>query len=272
VEDDTVEDDTMDQSEPREPRSGRPAPPDHDEERRERALAVGPGPLEPGATPARRRGRHEAPRSFGDPVAPATLVVAVVLVLVVVGGVLATRLIGSAEPSSAPAPTTSPATAGDPTSQLPGSGAYGNLVSNWSFEQDLAGWRVIGPADAGREPQGRTSGSCATVRAGGSQPEQIGLALPGVVQSSGEGNRYVASAWVRSSAPGMRVTLRLVGFGEETERSQASTTTLPGVRWRRVFVDHTVAADGVDLDLEVTAEAVPPGDALLVDEVVVRQG
>jgi Carbohydrate binding domain len=266
-----VEDDTMDQSEPREPRSGRSAPPDHDEERSERALAVGPSLRELDATPARRRGRHEAPRSFGDPVAPATIVVA--LVLVVVAGVLATRLIGSAEPSpQSAAPTTSPATAGGPTSQLPGSGAYGNLVSNWSFEQDLAGWRVVGPADAGREPQGRTSGSCATVRAGGSQPEQIGLALPGVVQAAGKGHRYVASAWVRSTAPGMRVTLRLVGSGGEPERSQASTTTLPGVRWRRVFVDHTVAADGANLDLEVTAQAVPPGDALLLDEVVVRQG
>jgi hypothetical protein len=44
------------------------------------------------------------------------------------------------------------------------------------------------------------------------------------------------------------------------------------VRWRRVIVDHTVTADGANLDLEVTAQAVHPGDALLVDEVIVRQG
>jgi hypothetical protein len=269
-----VEDDTMDQSEPREPVAGRPVAPQQDEERRERALAVG-GPSLRGlaATPAHRRGRHEAPRSFGDPGAPATIAVA--LVLVVVAGVLATRLIGSAEPSPRPAaaPTTAPsAPGGGPASPAPGGGAYGNLVSNWSFEQDLAGWRVVGPADAGREPQGRTSGSCATVRAGGSQPEQIGLALPGVVQAASKGDRYVASAWVRSTAPGLRVSLRLVGSGAKPERSQTSTTTLPGVRWRRVIVDHTVTADGANLDLEVTAQAVQPGEALLVDEVIVRQG
>jgi hypothetical protein len=66
--------------------------------------------------------------------------------------------------------------------------------------------------------------------------------------------------------------LRLVGSGGKPERSQASTITLPGVRWRRVIVDHTVAADGGNLDLEVTAQAVSPGDALLIDEVIVRQG
>jgi hypothetical protein len=171
--------------------------------------------------------------------------------------------------SAAPGGQVSDQTAG---ASPAGAGTSGNLVSNWSFEQDLAGWRVVGPADAGREPQGRTSGSCATVRAGGSQPEQIGLALPGVVQAASKGDRYVASAWVRSTAPGLRVSLRLVGSGAKPERSQTSTTTLPGVRWRRVIVDHTVTADGANLDLEVTAQAVQPGDALLVDEVIVRQG
>jgi hypothetical protein len=151
-----------------------------------------------------------------------------------------------------------------------GAGTSGNLVSNWSFEQDLAGWRVIGAADAGREPQGRTSGSCASVRARGPQPQRLGLAMPGVVEAT-RGNRFVASAWVRSTAAGLRVTVRLVGTGERAEGSRASATTLPGLRWRRVIVDHTTAAR-TDLAVEITAEAVPPGDALLVDEVMVRQG
>ena len=256
----------MDQSEPREPLGGPPVAPEPDEARTERALAVG-GPSQLDGMLARHRGRHEAPRSLGDPGAPATIAVA----LVVVAGVLATRLIGSAEPSGQPA-ATAPAPSGGPSSQAPDSGTYGNLVSNWSFEQDLAGWRVIGTADAGPEPPGRTSGSCATVRARGGQPAQIGLALPGVVQDASKGSRYVASAWVRSSAAGLRVTVRLVGSGGQPERTQASTTTLPGLRWRRVIVDHTVAADGANLDLEVTAQNVPPGEALLVDEVIVRQG
>jgi hypothetical protein len=162
----------------------------------------------------------------------------------------------------------------DPPQSSPVSraGAFGNLVRNGSFEQDLTGWLVVGEAEAVREPQGRSSGSCALVRASGNQPGQIGLTLPGVVRDAARGSRYVASAWVRPTAPGLRVTVRLVGAGARPERSQTTSATLPGVAWRRVVVAHTVVAAGDELALEVTADGVSPGDALLVDEVAVRRG
>jgi hypothetical protein len=224
--------------------------------------------------PTRARGRHEAPRRIALPGGLAT--VAAVVAVVLVAGLLATRLMGSAtKASDTPAPTTAAAPAGDaaPTSRVPGAASFGNLVGNWSFEQDLTGWQVVGAAEAVREPQGRTSGSCALVRASGNQPGRIGLTLPGVVQGAKANSRYVASAWVRSTAPGLRVTVRLVGAGGTAQAAKAGTaTTLPGLRWRRVFVSQTVTAAGTDLDLEVTAAGVPAGDALLVDEVIVRQG
>jgi hypothetical protein len=151
----------------------------------------------------------------------------------------------------------------------PGEGAHGNLVTNWSFEQDLDGWEVVGQATADREPQGHTSGSSASVRANGPEPGRVGLRLPAAVTDARKGSRYVASLWVRSTAPGLLVTVRLAGAGQATE---ARTSTLPGVFWRRVFVDHTVATAGTGLDFEVTAEGVPPGDSLLVDEVLIRKG
>jgi len=162
----------------------------------------------------------------------------------------------------------------DPTASSLASraGAFGNLVGNWSFEQDLTGWQVVGAAEAVREPQGRTSGSCALVRASGSQPGRVGLTLPGVVREAAAGSRYVASAWVRSTAPGLRVTVRLVGAGAKPERSQTTAATLPGLAWRRVFVAHTVVAAGGELGVEIAADGVNPGDALLVDEVTVRKG
>ena len=163
------------------------------------------------------------------------------------------------------------ATTGDagPTSRPPGSGGFGNLVVNWSFERDLSGWQVLGAADATREPQGHTSGSCARVQARGPQPGSVGLALKvaGPVQ---RGERYVASAWVRSTAAGQRVVVRLVGTGGR-QSARTTTTTLPGLAWRRVIVEHTATAP-TDLSLEITGEAVRAGDALLVDEVVVRRG
>jgi hypothetical protein len=230
--------------------------------------------LVPSADPSGRpRGRHEAPRRLALPGGLATM--AAVAAVVLIGGLLATRLIGSAKQAPDPPATTAAAPAGEaaPTSRLPGAASFGNLVDNWSFEQDLSGWQAVGAAEAVREPQGRTSGSCALVRADGSQPGRIGLKLPGVVEDAAGGSRYVASAWVRSTAPGLRVTVRLVGAGGTAQASRAgAATTLPGLRWRRVFVAHTVAAAGTDLDLEVTADGVPAGDALLVDEVIVRQG
>ena len=129
---------------------------------------------------------------------------------------------------------------------------------------------MLGAADAAQEPQGRTSGSCASVRARGPEPGRVGLAQPEVSPSVKRGQRYVASAWVRSTAPGQPVTVRLVGAAGR-ESSKTTATTLPGLEWRRVIVDHTVAAAG-PLRLEIAADPVPGGDTLLIDEVVVRTG
>ena len=216
--------------------------------------------------PDRVRGRHEAPRqTFAG---PAGAGIAVVIASVVFAGVLATWLISSAKEPGEPAKANT--SLPGPTSRPPGPSAFGNLVVNWSFEEDLSGWQVVGPADGSREPQGRTSGSCASVRARGPQPARIGLALPEVTHDARLGQRYVASAWVRSSAPGQRVTLRLVGAGGK-EVSRTTVTTLPGLEWKRVIVDHTVATAG-PLRLELVANGVPAGETLLADEVVVRLG
>jgi len=276
-----MEDDTMDRAEPQQAVTGASAlEPSHpgeppadgqvgDPEAR-RALPA-PGPPE---HPERPRGRHEAAqrRSLGGPAGAA---IAVVIASVVFAGILATWLISSAKeapgpPAAAAGQAVASTAQGGPTSRPPGQGSFGNLIVNWSFEQDLSGWVPIGEADASQEPQGRTSGSCAAVRGRGSAPATVGLALPEAVPTVKRGQRYVASAWVRSTAPGQQVTLRLVG-GDGREVSKATATTLPGVVWKRVIVDHTARAGG-PLKLEIVADDAPPGEALLVDEVVVRLG
>jgi hypothetical protein len=192
-------------------------------------------------------------------------------VVVLVGVVLVARMLGATEPPSRPAPTATSDVLG-PTSRPPvGPSAFGNLVSNWSFEQDLSGWEVIGPATASQEPRGRTSGSSAAVRATDDQPARIGLVLPKVVPAARRGSRHVASVWVRSSSPGLMVTLELVAAGGgRSQASQATETTLPGDIWRRITVSHRIAAAQAALDLQVTAAAVPPGEALILDEVELR--
>ena len=73
-----------------------------------------------------------------------------------------------------------------------------------------------------------------------------------------------------SSASGQQVTLRVVGGGGK-QVSKKTAATLPGLEWRRIIVAHTVATAG-PLRLEIVADEVPAGDALLVDEVIVRTG
>jgi hypothetical protein len=191
-------------------------------------------------------------------------------VVVLVGVVLVARMLGATEPPSRPVPTATSDVLG-PVRPPAGPSAFGNLVGNWSFEHDLSGWAVIGPATASQEPPGRTSGSSAAVRATDDQPARIGLVLAKVVPAARRGSRYVASVWVRSSSPGLKVTLGLVAAGGGmSQASQASGTTLPGDTWRRITVSHRIAAAQAALDLQVTAPAVPPGEALIVDEVELR--
>jgi hypothetical protein len=189
------------------------------------------------------------------------------LAVVLLVTVILANLPGGGPGSGAASGGPSGVTAGEPTPTA--TAGFGNPVRNWSFEQDLDGWQVIGAGDAGAAPQGRTSGSCASVRA--RQQGQVGLAQAAVVPGAVAGRRFVAKAWVRSTAPGLKVTLRLVGAGAKPERSQATTTTLPGLAWRSVTVGHTVTAR-TDLGVEITADGVAAGDDLLVDEVTVRQG
>jgi Carbohydrate binding domain len=220
----------------------------------------------------RPRGRHLAARREY----PNRWLAILGILPVILVAVLLVRMLGAKEQPTRPAATTSTLDVLGPLPTPPaGPAAFGNLVRNWSFEQDLSGWEVVGPATASREPQGRTSGSSAAVRPTGSQPQRVGLALPKVVPSVRHGSRYVASAWVRSTPPGLKVTLRLVatgGGGGEGEASQAVTATLPGNQWDRVTVAHQVAAAQASLDLQITAADVEPGEALLIDEVELRRG
>src|SRR5512132_57910 len=212
---------------------------------------------------AQRRGRLDLARNRHLVLQSSSLLAVVLLVTVILA-----NLPGGGPGSGAASGGPSGVTAGEPTPTA--TAGFGNPVRNWSFEQDLNGWQVIGAGDASAAPQGRTSGSCASVRA--RQQGQVGLAQAAVVPGAVAGRRYVAKAWVRSTAPGLKVTLRLVGAGAKPERSQATTTTLPGLAWRSVVVDHRVAAGRTDLGVEITAGGVPAGDTLLVDEVTVRQG
>jgi hypothetical protein len=194
------------------------------------------------------------------------------VVVVVAGLIQLTRLIGRS--GGAVAPTAPAATAASPTTARPsaqappGSGVLGNLALNWSFEEDLSGWTVIGQAEGGRQTGGRTSGSAARVDARGNGP--IGLALPSVRTGARAGQRFVAAVWIRSNTPGTPVTLKLVSTPPDGEPavSQAVTPTAKGTRWTKATVAHEVKKDGSEVRFELTTT----GRSLVVDEVTIREG
>jgi Carbohydrate binding domain len=146
----------------------------------------------------------------------------------------------------------------------------GNLLRNWSFEEDTSGWQRVGSARLSRELGGRTSGSSAFVQAAATGPSRVGVAAPEITQVK-PGQIYEASAWVRSGTPGMHVTLNLVVNGQGTREATPKTAvTAANPGWVRIDVEHRVKAAGA-LALEVVLENAKQGEGLLVDEVVVRR-
>jgi hypothetical protein len=146
---------------------------------------------------------------------------------------------------------------------------FGNLVLNWSFEEDLRGWTVMGRASGSREPVGRTSGSSARLELEG--PGVAGLRLTGVAAGVAAGRRFVATVWVRSGTPGTPVNVRLVSRPAAGGRDAVSETrdkTAPASEWSRVRVAHEVPASNSDLRFEVTTT----GRSLVIDEVTIREG
>jgi len=167
--------------------------------------------------------------------------------------------------------TSEPPVTQPPVTTPPSASAVGNLLGNWSFEQDLSGWRQVGPANVTRELGGRTSGSCAFVQATTSAPARVGIVAQSVVPQARAGAAYEATAWVRSGTAGVRVVLTLVvTHGGKREASKTVTRTVSDPRWQRLDVGHRVTTSG-ELSVEVAVEGVSQGQGLLVDEVVVRQ-
>jgi hypothetical protein len=218
-----------------------------------------------------RGGRHAAPRPDRPRmhVRPLIGLFGLVLFVVAIAVPLVRVITDTQEATGQTGATTAP---GDDIPPVE-SGTFattGNLLRNWSFEEDTSGWQRVGSARLSRELGGRTSGSSAFVQAAATGPSRVGVAAPEITQVK-PGETYEASAWVRSGTPGMRVTLSLVVNGQGTREATpktAETAANPG--WVRIDVEHRVKAAGA-LALEVSLENAKQGEGLLVDEVIVRR-
>jgi hypothetical protein len=166
---------------------------------------------------------------------------------------------------------------GLPSQRPPSSpGTASNLVDNWSFEQDLRGWRRLGASRMDRAVGGHTSGSAARIlpamtTEGPGHPVRVGLEY--AASAVPPGSRYVATAWVWTNQPGVEVELSVVAkAGRHEEAGTGRALTMPGGHWRRVSAAHRIAAAGATVGVRLLAPALRPGQVMLVDEVVLRRG
>jgi hypothetical protein len=151
--------------------------------------------------------------------------------------------------------------------------ADGNLVLNWSFEQDLRGWGRVGTVSLQRCDMGRTSGSAAELTVTGRARAAVGAQYLPVVGSAPLGHSYVAWVWVWSDQPGLAVTLDLVGRTGGpggTALLRSATARMGPKRWQRIRVAGRVTAPGSAVGLKVTAAGLAPGRELVLDEVGLR--
>jgi hypothetical protein len=234
----------------------------------------GPGPEQERrdrVVPPDRGGRHAAPRSDRPRLHVRPLVGLFGLVLFVAAiAIPLVDVINDTQQATGQTPDTSaPAVDLPPVETGGGFTSTGNLLRNWSFEQDTSGWQRSGSARVSRELGGHTSGSSVFVQAAVTGPSRVGVTAPDITKVRA-GDVYEASAWVRSGTPGMRVTLSLVVNGQGTREVTPTTVVTSPAAWVRVDVEHRVKAVGA-LALEVVLENAKQGEGLLVDEVIVRR-
>jgi Carbohydrate binding domain len=221
------------------------------------------------APPQRARGR---PRDH--------LLVEAILALVAIG-ITAVILIGSMldrpESSAArlpnllpPAPTTTraAATGPEPTSRPAAPPDDGNLLSDAGFEAGLAPWRAVGGTGLQRVDDGRQGGWALRLTRG--QARSPGVLHPEVTILK-KGRRYEATAWVRSSRPGVEVQVNLLELrgGKRFAVDTVGAFTRAG-EWQRLEVSHDAHRPGATLAVEILAPSLTGGTSLLVDDLAIR--
>ena len=146
--------------------------------------------------------------------------------------------------------------------------AASNLVVNPDFEAGTAGWFAKSGAELVRSAGhgGRWSGRV-TNRVDGPRTSVLNDQQNTVVSTT-KGATYTASAWVRSTAPGTSVAIRLMEYaGSRLHGQRLASVWLRDTAWREVRVSYTAATDDATIDLNLLAWALPSGASFDADDV-----
>ncbi|WP_281966385.1 carbohydrate binding domain-containing protein, partial [Serinicoccus marinus] len=140
------------------------------------------------------------------------------------------------------------------------------LTENGSFDDGTDGWRTNSPA----QQLGVTGDGHARLTA----TSPSGVVLNDVIKTvlgSAAGTTYVVRAQVRTTNPGVNGALRVREVVDGQAVTHRTTFRLDDTRWTDVELTFTTSRQDADLDLNVLAWDLQPGEDLQIDDVSMRQ-
>ena len=143
-----------------------------------------------------------------------------------------------------------------------------NLVSNGGFENGLTGWRTTKPSHRLLlDDDGRFRGHAAALSAPGGRASITPVS--DVVGSTRDDNVFRAEVWVKSSSPGVQVSLMVRRTRDL--HSFISTNTLQAGKWTKIKLTTPPLPRGIGLRLGIFAKGLRGGATLHVDDVTCVQ-
>lgn len=142
-----------------------------------------------------------------------------------------------------------------------------NLVGNPGFETNLTGWAALAGCNLSRVSGGHSGSWAADLNNPLATSQTCTLNdSPNWVTTSVAGT-YQASAWIRTSATGGQIKLRIREYVGATLVATTTQTLNPNGTWQQVTLSHTVASPGSTLDLNIYQTTQPAGSDLFIDDV-----
>jgi len=151
-------------------------------------------------------------------------------------------------------------------------GVAGNLVVNSTFETNLSGWAPLPGCDLSRVAGGHNEGWAADLTNPAAAAQTCTLNdSPNWIARTVAGT-YTATVWVRASAAGGQVKLRIREYTGATLLNTGTATANSTGDWQQLTLTYTVTGPGTTLDLNVYQTGQPAGSDLLVDDVTLKSG
>ena len=168
-----------------------------------------------------------------------------------------------------PAPTTTRAAATTPSpATTRAEPTDGNLLADAGFEAGLDGWGPLGHAGLERVEGGREGDWALRLTRGSSR--QPGAVHSQVARLEAD-QTYEATAWVRTSRPGVEVQVNLYELRGGGRFAVATVGAVPTAgQWERLDVSHDTHRPGATLAVEILSPTMDSGTSLLVDDLAIR--